>query len=880
MAANSLFVVGGRVQTGQGIYVRRDADEQLLARCLHGEYIVVLHSRQVGKSSLVMEVSRELTSRGVVAIYIDLSEIGTHATRKEWYRGLLQNIQEASPIDLSVSEWWSENESLSPVHRFSEFVRQVLLVRVPAPVVIIIDEIERTRELGNTSDDFFACVRQLYQDRDRRPELRRLSCVLSGSATPNELMSKKNLTPFNIGGRLDISDFTLDECYEFAPGFGGDSEHVRAVIRWIYHWTNGHPYLTQLICSHVKALPDFPIATEKSIRQAVYQHLLGANVVNDNSNLIYASTMLTQKAVHLGTEHVLSTYGRILAGKRLKDNVEDACLLHLKLSGVIVARNGMLEVRNRIYGHVFDRKWIRRQLPFSWKVTILWSIIGMLTLATLLYVSLVVPAIKATADKLSQLRSGENEVNAELAFETLYRQRYVSDHGIALTGMRKRAQVEYARFWERRARTFEQLAINAQDAGDLERSLMLHATAALKRNTSVPSEVQATFLKHFEDVIFRLPHDAGRITSAAFSRDGTLIVATPNDVYWGDGGIRIWDAATGTPRSNPAPCCELTKPVTTVAIEGDRLVAAAFAGPVVEFQISSIKQDFRVAGPGTSIENGQRVSSVSLSRDAARLLVAGDVLRLYDRSSAGFKLTTVRRSRGRGQWKAIFSPDGHYAATAGADGGIGVYPVGAISGRNVLPSDGDGGSVVDVDFSSDSSLLLAARRTCLERDCDTSPDCKAELWSVSSRTKLAEYPLHGEFMSTSRFCTDNEYFVTISRRPGSGTLRETQYVRTWHRRLSAVITTLQLDEEILAVDPRCQRVISVDNAGKAKLRNLIPARTNNSTSPIETYERWRDVLRLVVTENGAVVPLDDAHNLPVPTGPHQPLPKAETTANP
>ena len=49
MAKQTIYTVGGTVQAGGGIYIKRKADDELLELCRQGEFAFILSSRQVGK---------------------------------------------------------------------------------------------------------------------------------------------------------------------------------------------------------------------------------------------------------------------------------------------------------------------------------------------------------------------------------------------------------------------------------------------------------------------------------------------------------------------------------------------------------------------------------------------------------------------------------------------------------------------------------------------------------------------------------------------------------------------------------------------------------------------------------------------------------------
>ena len=75
-----------------------------------------------------------------------------------------------------------------------------------------------------------------------------LSFILLGVASPSELIKDQTRTPFNIGHRIDLSDFSFDEAKPLAEGIGNDQAHSEQLLQRVLSWTAGHPYLTQKLC--------------------------------------------------------------------------------------------------------------------------------------------------------------------------------------------------------------------------------------------------------------------------------------------------------------------------------------------------------------------------------------------------------------------------------------------------------------------------------------------------------------------------------------------------------------------------------------------------------------------------------------------------------
>src|SRR6186713_2066428 len=92
MARQTIYTVGGTVQAGGGVYIKRQADEELLELCRAGELAFILSSRQVGKSSLMTYTAEQLEKENIRSSTVDLSSIGTRLTQDEWYLGILNVI--------------------------------------------------------------------------------------------------------------------------------------------------------------------------------------------------------------------------------------------------------------------------------------------------------------------------------------------------------------------------------------------------------------------------------------------------------------------------------------------------------------------------------------------------------------------------------------------------------------------------------------------------------------------------------------------------------------------------------------------------------------------------------------------------------------------
>jgi tetratricopeptide (TPR) repeat protein len=357
----NFFVVGGTLGGNASSYIQRPLDDELLRLTLAGEYCNVLAARQMGKSSLMVRTAQKLRNQGVRSIIIDITAIGSSVSASEWYFGLLSRLARELKLDIDEQAWWKSGGEKSPVQRFSDFLRDVILEQVHEPIVVFIDEIDSTLKLDFT-DDFFAAIRAIYNARSRDEVYKRLTFVLLGVARPGDLIKDRTRTPYNIGVNVDVTDFRLGELDSFRqvleqhyPGLGGD------ILQWVLDWTGGQPYLTQKICAEIAQ------ANGKSISNNDVDSLVEAIFISDQARTetnLRAIRDRIQNSPYL--MEMLGVYRRVLAGKKVMAEERSIAQNELKLTGLLsVSPQGILQVRNQIYAHIFDANWIKNSAPAS-----------------------------------------------------------------------------------------------------------------------------------------------------------------------------------------------------------------------------------------------------------------------------------------------------------------------------------------------------------------------------------------------------------------------------------------------------------------------------------------------------------------------------------
>ncbi len=359
---SDFFVAGGTLRTDAHSYVTRPADKELLDATMAGEFCYVLTPRQMGKSSLMVRTARKLQADGVRTVILDLTSIGTDVTVEQWYLGLLSRINGRLNRTFDLTAWWNEQAHLSVVQRFTDYLREVLL-QTDHRVVIFIDEIDTTLSL-DFRDDFFAAIRYFYNMRSDEPGLEKLSIALLGVATPADLIRDRTRTPFNIGRRIELNEFSRADARVLEQGLEDIYPgHGVAVFDRIFHWTNGHPYLTQKLC---QAASENPKCTESPDQvDALVNSIFLSEAARRETNLQFIRDNITSQSA-AEQRRLLSLYREVLRGKTVVEDERSLEQGRLKLIGLVKGDNQALHVRNNIYRTVFDEQWIKETTPVDW----------------------------------------------------------------------------------------------------------------------------------------------------------------------------------------------------------------------------------------------------------------------------------------------------------------------------------------------------------------------------------------------------------------------------------------------------------------------------------------------------------------------------------
>ena len=329
------------------LYVERKADRQLhsiVEAMQRPGYVLV--SRQMGKTNLLLRAKRKWENADDLYVYIDMSNIDE--TEKGCFESLIDTAIDTHEESLGslrekISILRRKNVIKSPVQAHNEELR-TLLNGVKGKLVFILDEIDSLTRTS-FSDNIFSQIRSTYFSRVNYPVLEKLTYVLSGVVEPTEIIKNPKISPFNIGEKIHLDDFTHEEYMSFISKAELDWQ-ANDVLERIYYWAGGNPRITWDICYELQHSDVQTVSKVDALVRDLYLTSFDKAPIDTIRALVKEDRDLRDAIIQLA-------YDR---GDALSDKIKSK----LYLAGIVNYSDSDVKIKNRIIKNSLSLSWIQK----------------------------------------------------------------------------------------------------------------------------------------------------------------------------------------------------------------------------------------------------------------------------------------------------------------------------------------------------------------------------------------------------------------------------------------------------------------------------------------------------------------------------------------
>ena len=237
---------GGAMSPSSPFYVERPADLRFLEAIRRRDSIVLVKgARQMGKTSLLARGLGDTRKSGSRVVLTDFQVFNESQLEnlETFYKSLMNQIAFQLRLRVNVDELWSPH--LGPNLNLEQFIEDEILHKIPDSFVWAMDEVDRlfTRSY---SSEVFGLIRSWHNRRQLDPSgpWAKLSLAIAYATEAHLFITDLHQSPFNVGTRLELSDFTIEQVDELNRKYG---EVLKGIdeLRAFYELVGGQPYLVR-----------------------------------------------------------------------------------------------------------------------------------------------------------------------------------------------------------------------------------------------------------------------------------------------------------------------------------------------------------------------------------------------------------------------------------------------------------------------------------------------------------------------------------------------------------------------------------------------------------------------------------------------------------
>ncbi|EDN69824.1 conserved hypothetical protein [Beggiatoa sp. PS] len=324
---------GGAMLLDSKFYVERHVDATFQTAIQRRDSIVLLKGpRQVGKTSLLAKGLQQAREAGVLVLLTDFQKLidAQLQNLETFFMAIGEMLADQLELDVYPEDKWRPNRA--PNMNFDNYFRREILRKTDKQLLWAIDEADRLF-LCNFSSEVFALFRTWHNERALNPSspCSKLTLAIAYATETYLFIKDQNQSPFNVGTKLMLEDFTLEHLADLNRRYGMPFK-THKEIKQFHQLVGGQPYLVRCglndIVSHHLTLEEF-------ISKADHDDGTYGDHLRRIVRLIHDDEQLSQAMRHVLRDQVCPDYDSfcrlrsagILRGDS-KDNVSLRCEIY------------------------------------------------------------------------------------------------------------------------------------------------------------------------------------------------------------------------------------------------------------------------------------------------------------------------------------------------------------------------------------------------------------------------------------------------------------------------------------------------------------------------------------------------------------------------
>ncbi|HIK28935.1 MAG: AAA-like domain-containing protein [Oscillatoriaceae bacterium SKW80] len=245
----------GPVSLNSPFYVERNPAEADCydALAFPGALICIKAPKQMGKTSLLNRILAARKKQGDRAVRLNLlqAEKAVFSTLDKFLRWFCSYVTQKLKLASHLDDYWDENRG--SIVSCTTYFEAHLLEKLNAPFVLALDELDRVFQYPEIAKEFLPMLRSWHEEAKTVEIWEQLRIVVAYS-TEEYVKLDINQSPFNVGLRVELSEFTQEQVENLACRHKLECESDKKrhnLVSAIMEMVGGHPYLVRLALYHL-----------------------------------------------------------------------------------------------------------------------------------------------------------------------------------------------------------------------------------------------------------------------------------------------------------------------------------------------------------------------------------------------------------------------------------------------------------------------------------------------------------------------------------------------------------------------------------------------------------------------------------------------------